>query len=217
MQQSKHSILESGSKFLADPKILATLPTAIREAVASGAKEFAYGEFYFKKRFTAIAGIIDFIKETDTLTPGERNFDKGKLPVDTYMALVSVSVAYAFNSTGTAIGGEPSSQNYSNSEYFNTTHIQFRNSEFKLKNGNRTIVDCLTQTFLSDSLAGYGTDANEENGLVLPQPKLLLPESQIRAVFEFPSNSTTATTNSTNNHFAKIMLKGVKLVDRVAK
>lgn len=216
MQQSKNSILEAGAKFLSDPKIMAKMPTHIQSAIASGAKEFAYAEFYFKKRFTAIQGIIDFIKETDTLTPGERNFDKGKLPVETYMALVSISVNYAFDSNSTT-GVEPSSQNFSNSEYFNTIHKQFRNSEFELKNGNKQIIKCLTKSFLADSLGGYGVDANEENGLVLPQPKLLLPESRITAIFEFPSNSVTATTNSTNNHFAEIILKGVKLVDRVEK
>lgn len=216
MQQSKNSILEAGAKFLSDPKIMAKMPTHIQSAIASGAKEFAYAEFYFKKRFTAIAGIIDFIKETDTLTPGERNFDKGKLPIETYMALVSISVNYAFDSNSTT-GVEPSSQNFSNSEYFNTIHKQFRNSEFELKNGNKQIIKCLTKSFLADSLGGYGVDANEENGLVLPQPKLLLPESRITAIFEFPSNSVTATTNSTNNHFAEIILKGVKLVDRVEK
>ena len=215
MQQSKNSILEAGAKFLSDPKIMQRLPSDIQQGIANGKKEFAYAEFYFKKRFTAITGIIDFIKETDTLVPGERNFDKGVLPVDVYMALVSVGFGYAFDTTSGGVGIEPSAQNFSNSEYFTTIHKQVRNSEFKLKNGNRIVLECLTKTMLADSLGGYGTDANEENGLVLPQPKLMAPKSRITAQFEFPANSVTATTNATNNHFGEIIMRGVKIVDRV--
>lgn len=218
MQNSKTSILESGAKFLSDPKILGRLPGEIQSGIASGAKEFAYAEYYFKKRFTAITGIIDFIKETDTLTAGERNFDKGKLPTGVYMALTSVSFNYAFHATSGGVGIEPGSQIFMNSAYTQAIHTCVRNSEFTLKNGNRTILECMTKTFIQDSAISYtGSNANEEAGLVLPQPKLLLPESQIRAVFQFPTSAVTATTDATNNHFGEIILKGVKIVDRVEK
>lgn len=215
MQQSKNSILEAGAKFFKEPSIMAKLPTDIQSAISSGKKEFAYAEFYFKKRLTSLNGIIDFVKETDNLTPGERNFDKGLLPIDVYMALVGIYVGYAFDTTNGGTGIEPSSQNFSNSDYFTTIHKQFRNSEIRLKNGNRPIIECLTKSLLADSLGGYGSDANEENTLVLPQPKLLLPKSKINFQFEFPTNSVTATVNATNNHFAMFKLVGVKLVDRV--
>jgi len=105
-----------------------------------------------------------------------------------------------------------------NNAYTQAPHVCFRNSEFTLKNGNRTILECMTKTFLSDSAISYtGSNANEEAGLVLPQPKLLLPESQIRAYFQFPTSALTATTDATNNHFGEIILKGVKIVDRVEK
>lgn len=218
MQNSKTSILEAGAKFLADPKTNAKLPSDVREAIANGTKEFAYGEFYFKKRFTAIQGIIDFIKETDTLTPGERNFDKGKLPTGVYMALTSISVNYAFHATSGGVGIEPGSQVFMNNAYTQAIHTCFRNAEIVIKNGNRTIVDCMVKTFLSDSAISYmGANANEENGLVLPQPKLLLPESRLTAIFQFPTSTLTATTDATNNHFGEIIFKGVKIVDRVEK
>ena len=217
-QQTKNSVIEAGAKFLSDPKILGRLPNDIQNGVANGSKEFAYAEYYFKKRFTAITGIIDFIKETDTLTAGERNFDKGKLPTGVYMALTSVSFNYAFHATSGGVGIEPGSQIFMNSAYTQAVHTCVRNSEFTLKNGNRTVLECMTKTFLSDSSISYqGANANDEAGLVLPQPKLLLPESQIRAYFQFPTSTLTATTDATNNHFGEIILKGVKIVDRVEK
>ncbi len=215
MQQSKHNVLEQGAKFFDLASTLAKLPSDIQTAIQNKQKEFAYAEFYFKKRFTAIQGIIDFIKETDTLTPGERNFDKGILPVGVYMALCSVQVGYAFDSTNGGLGLQPGAQNFSSSEYYATIHKAFKNSDFRLKNGNRTIIECKTKSFLADSLGGYGADANEENALLLPQPVLLKPQSRLTAVFEFNGSGVTATTDATNNHFGEIIMRGVKIVDRV--
>lgn len=226
MQNSRKSIIEAGTAFFAAlvkqcdadkaaGKKITKLPEDIYNALKEGKKEFAYAEFYFRKRLSAIsAGIIDIIKSTDVLTAGERNFDKGILPIDVYMSLVSVQVNYAFDSNSTT-GPQPSAQNYSNSEYFNTIHKQFRNSDFRLKAGNRPILECLTKTFLADSLGGYAANANEENGLMLPTPKLLGPKAKLEAQIEFPSNSVTATSDSTNNHSVEIIMRGVKLVDRV--
>jgi len=208
MQQSKNAILEAGAKFLSSDDVLARLPKQIQEDIRSGKKEFAYAEFYMRKLLSGQSGIVQVIKETDDKTAGVTNMDKGKLPEDVYMAVVGVGIAYAYSATLTNVRAV----RYSNSEYLNTITTQFINSDFRLKNGDRTIIEARTKKFLANAYSEYGGEANEENAVILPQPKLIDPKKIVNAEFEFPDTGLTA---PTNNHFVEIVMYGVKVVDRV--
>lgn len=210
MQQTKSSILEAGAKFLSDPKIMARMPEEIRNGISSGKKEFALAEFYTRKKLSGLAGIVDFIKDADVLKAGVTNLDRGRLPIDVYMALVSVQVNYAYHATS----AEVTAAVYANSDVNAVLPIRLKNSEIRIKNGNRPIVEVRTQKFVSNNVlsGSYGVTANEENALVLPQPKLLLPKSLLKVEFEFADDAVAVPAGS---HFAEVVFMGVKIVDRV--
>lgn len=210
MQQSKNSILEAGAKFLSDPKILGRLPQEIQNGIASGKKEFALAEFYTRKKLTGLAGIVDFIKDADVLKAGVTNLDRGRLPIDVYMALVSVQVNYAYHASST----EVTAAVYANSDVNAVIPIRIKNSEIRIKNGNRPLLEVRTQKFISNNVlsGSYAATANEENSLVLPQPKLLLPKSLLKVEFEFADDAVAV---PANNHFMEVVFMGVKIVDRV--
>lgn len=208
MQQSKTSILEAGAKFLSSDKVMSLFPTDIQTAIRSGDKEFAVAEYYIRKKFAALNGIQKMIKETDDRVAGVTNLDKGKLPTDTYVAAVAVGLAYGYH----ASSSEVTAPRYSNSEYLNTIPTKIVNSEFTLKNGDRTIISARTKKFLSNAYSEFGVEANEENYVLLPQPKLLDPKKMNAADFEF-ANDAVAT--PANNHFIEVVIYGVQIIDRV--
>jgi len=207
-QQTKNAMLEAGAKFLSSKEILEKLPAQIQADIAAGKKEFALAEYYIRKKFSSLGGIQQMIKETDDKVAGVNNLDKGKLPEDTYLAIVGIGLAYGYHASST----EVTAPRYSNSEYLNVIPTKIVNSEFRLRSGDRTIVDVRAKKFFANAYSEYGTEANEENAVILPQPKLADPKKKLQAEFEFAAD---AVATPANNHFIEIVVFGVKIVDRV--
>lgn len=210
MQQSKTSVLEAGAKFFDLKSTLDRLPAEIRNGITEGKKEFAIAEFYTRKKLTGLSGIVDFIKDADVLKAGITNLDRGRLPIDVYMALIAVQVNYAYHATST----EVTSAVYANSDVNAVIPIRLKNSEIRIKNGNRPIIEVRTQKLISNNVSSgsYGVTANEENTLLLPQPKLLTSKSLLQVQFEFADDAVAVPAGS---HFAEVVFIGVKIVDRV--
>lgn len=214
MQNSRKSIVEIGTAYFDLLAKNSKLPAGIQEAYSAGKKEVVYAEFYSRKKLApGLSGIVDFILPADQLLVGVTNLDKGKIPVGVFMACVAIQTNYAFCGN-VAWKDQPSAQNYSNNEYFNTIHGKVRNSEFSFRNGNRVIVECLTKSLLSNSAGGYATEANEENAFMLPQPKLIAPDKDIKVQFNIAADSLTVSQTAADNHFIEFLIKGVKLIDR---
>ena len=209
MQYSKKDILEAGAKFFDLEKVLERLPEQVRKDIKDGKKEFALAEYYFRKKFDNLAGIQSPIKATDAKAAGVTNLDKGKLPDGTFLAIMGVSFGYGYH----AISVEPTAARYSNSEYLNTIPTRLQNSEFRLKNGDATILECRTRKFFSNAYAEYGSGANEENMVMLPAPKLAMDNKAFDLQIEFPVDAVAI---PANNHFFELCVIGVKVQDRPA-
>jgi hypothetical protein len=208
MQQSKTSILEAGAKFLASEKVISLFPSDIQAAIKNGEKEYIVAEYYIRKKFASLGGVQKMIKETDDRVAGVTNLDKGKFPTDTYMAIVAVGLGYGYHASSV----EVTAPRYSNSEYLNTIPTKIVNSEFTLKNGDRTIISARAKKFFANAYSEFGVEANEENYVLLPQPKLADPKKMNTADFEFAAD---AVATPANNHFIEIVMYGVQIVDRV--
>lgn len=146
---------------------------------------------------------MDIIKETDSLQVGVTNIDKSKLYPGVYLALTSVGISYGFDASeqnadaitySSAIKSTP------------TTPIKFVNSEFTLKAGGNVLFKCRTKRFLSLTATEYAIEANDENNLLLPVPKLIAGEKKIEALLEFADNGAAM---PEGNHFIEIHFEGV--------
>lgn len=209
MQTHNPHILERGAAFLQSPEILARMDAQTQADIKAGKKEFYLADFYARKKLPGFAGIIDIIKETDNLKCGVTSLDKGKLPDNAIMALCSVGISYGYEA---AITDKPSEQRYASSEYLNTIPTKVLNSEFKLLNGDKKLLAARTKKFFANAYADFGSEANDENAVILPQPKLILSDKRIKAQFEFAEDGLAAPANA---HYIELRLTGVVVADRI--
>lgn len=210
MQNLSKTILERGAVFLQSPEILARIDDQTKADIQAGKKEFFIGDFYIRKKLNGFAGTIDVIKPTDDKKVGINNLDKGLLPQGTYMALLSIGVSYGFD----AVPGNdiPAGVRYSSAEYLNTVPTKIINSEFNLLNGDKPLAKLRTKKFFANAYAELASEANEENGVNLPQPKLVDYRKAIKAQFEFADDVTAVPSGA---HYVEIRLSGVYVGDRI--
>lgn len=208
MQNLKSQVLDRGAAFLQLPQIKARLDKQTLTDIASQKKEFFMADFYIRKKLHSVSGIVDIIKETDSLQAGVTNIDKSKLYPGVYLALTSVGISYGFDASeqnadaitySSAIKSTPA------------TPVKFVNSEFTLKAGGNVLLKCRTKRFLSLTSTEYAIEANDENNLLLPVPKLIAGEKKIEALLEFADNGAAM---PEGNHFIEIRLQGVYIGDR---
>ncbi len=197
-----------------------------QEDINSGKKEFMLADFYIRKLISSAAGIVDFLKETDTLAPGLSNIDKGKLYQGQDMLLTSIGIAYGYHASVTT----PETQDYSSNIYkindivaddvltslgvpVRYIPISIVNSEFTLINGGNTIYKSRTKKFFAENTSGLGIEGNDENNVLLPVPKVIHADRAIRMQFEFSANAAALS----NKNFLEVRLQGLVLVDRGSK
>lgn len=209
MQNLNTNILERGAAFLQSPEIMARFDAQTQSDIKAGKKEFYLADFYVRKKLPGFAGIIDIIKPTDTLLCGVTSLDKGKLPDGAIMALCAVGLSYGYEAAAT---DKPSEQRFASSEYLNTIPTKILNSEFKLLNGDKKLLSVRTKKFFANAYADFGSEANDENSIVLPQPKLIAGDKMIKAQFEFATDTLVAPINA---HYIELRLTGVVVSDRV--
>jgi hypothetical protein len=211
MQTLTETIYERGARFLQTPEILARMDDQTRSDMNAGKKEFFLADFYIRKKLSGFAGTIDLIKEIDNKQVGVNNMDKGVLPTGTYMALCVVGASYALDSAAVT-PDIPAGLRYSSAEYLNTIPTKIINSEFTLLNGDKPVMKVRTKKFFANAYAEFGGEANEENGVVLPQPKLLDYRKKIKLQLEFAEDATAI---PSGNHYLEIRLAGVYVGDRI--
>lgn len=216
MQTLSEHITERGAKFLTSEAILKKLPQDVQTAMTEGTKEIVMADFYIRKKIAGFSGIVDLIKMTDQKDVGVTNLDKAYIPKGTFFALCAVGMAYAYDAqSGNAAINTPGAFRYSNSEYFTTIPTKLINSEFHLLNGNKVLFRGVrTKKFFANAYAEYGIEANDENIVILPQPKLIDHEKQVVAQLEFASSDTL--TAPSNSHYIEIRLVGVYIIDRAS-
>ncbi len=221
-QNTRKSPVEIGTAYLdmLIKKNNGSIPAEIAAAYLAGEKEVLVADYYSRKRITQLSGgIIDFILPADQLLVGTTNIDKGKIPVGEFVVATGVSVKYAFHTTSGGIGLEPQSQKYAPSGFIQDIPVPIMTSEFSFKNGNRKILECLTDNFFKrQSVKSVGSadslNCSEDNMLMLPQPKLITPDKLFSVQFNIPTNGLAVTVDATNNHFIEFRVFGIRLVDR---
>jgi hypothetical protein len=208
MQDLKQNILERGAKLFSEPAILAMLDEQTRKDIAEGKKEFALADYYIRKKIAGFGGVVDLMKDKEVTAVGVTNFNLGKLPVGTYIAVCAVGLGYGYEGAAT---NKPSEQRYSSAEYLNTIPTKILNSEFALKNGDRTLLRARTKKFFANAYAEFGGEANDENAVLLPTPKLMQHDKLVAANFEFANDGLAAPINA---HYIEMRISGVMIVDR---
>lgn len=211
MQTLSEIILERGAKFLQTPEILARMDDQTQADIKAGKKEFFLSDFFIRKRIPGFAGTIDLIKEIDNRQVGINNLDKGLLPNGTFMALCLVGVSYAIDPAAVT-PDIPAGLRYASAEYFATIPTKIINSEFNLLNGDKPLLKVRTKKFFANGKEEYATEANDENGVILPQPKLLDYRKKIKAQLEFAEDTTAVPAGA---HYIEIRLTGVHVGDRI--
>lgn len=209
MQNLKSQILDRGAAFLNLPAIQKRLDEQTKRDIASGKKEYYLADFYIRKKITG-DGIVDIMKETDSLQAGVTNIDKAKLYSGTFLALTGLGLSYGF----TAAGGSTNADavDYSNAIAGATTiPTRLVNSEFTCKVGGSLVLKSRTKRFLARAATEYSIEANDENTLLLPVPKLIEGDKKIELSIEFPQNGAAF---AAGNHFVEIRMQGVYIGDR---
>lgn len=211
MQTLSETILERGARFLQTPEILARMDEQTQADIRNGRKEFFLADFFIRKRIPGFAGTIDLIKEVDNRQVGINNLDKALLPTGTYMALCIAGLSYGLDPASTN-PDIPAGIRYSSSEYLNTIPTKIINSEFNLLNGDKPVLKVRTKKFFANAYAEFAGEANEENGVVLPQPKLLDYRKKVKAQLEFAEDNTAVPAGA---HYLEVRLVGVFVGDRI--
>lgn len=211
MQTLSETILERGARFLQTPEILSRMDEQTQSDIRTGKKEFFLADFFIRKRISGFAGTIDLIKEIDNKQTGINNIDKALLPNGTYMALCVVGLAYGLDPAATT-PDIPAGVRYSSSEYLNTFPTKIINSEFNLLNGDKPVLKARTKKFFANAYAEYGGEANDENGVILPQPKLIDYRKKVKAQLEFAEDNTVVPGGA---HYLEVRLIGVYVGDRI--
>ena len=208
MQSLKSQILDRGAAFLQLPQIQGRLDKQTVADIASGKKEYFMADFYIRKRLQSTSGIVDIIKETDSLQASVTNIDKAKLYPGVYLGLTAVGIGYGFDAA---------EQNADAISYTSAikaaplTPIKFVNSEFTLKSGGNVLLKARTKRFLALTTTEHFIEGNDENNLLLPIPKLIAGEKKIEALLEFGNNGAAM---PEGNHFIEIRLMGAYIGDR---
>lgn len=211
MQTLTETILERGARFLQTPEILARMDAQTQADIRDGKKEFFLADFYIRKKIPGFAGTIDILREQDDRKVGMNNLDKGVLPSGTYMALCCAGISYALDAANT-VPEIPAGVRYSSSEYLNTIPTKLVNSEFNILNGDKPVLKSRTKRFFANAYAEFGGEANDENGVMLPQPKLMDYRKKVKLQFEFADDATAVPAGS---HYVEIRLIGVYVGDRI--
>ena len=194
--------------------------------IKSGKKEFQLADFYIRKKLSGGSGIIDLIKETDSLSPSVTNIDKAKLYAGQHLLLMAVGLAYGFSAAAVTVDTIDYSSNiYKINDveadagagvvagvgvpvrYIPTSIV---NSEFEITAGGNRIYKSRTKKFFSEAISGYGIEANDENCVLLQAPKIIAAEKLIKMQMEFGANSPALV----NNHFIEVRLIGIYTADR---
>lgn len=207
MQQLKSQVLDRGAAFLNLPQIQARMDRQTIMDIKSGKKEYYMGDFYIRKKISG-DGIVDILKETDSLQAGVTNIDKAKLYPGTFLALTAVGISYGFHASNTAADSIDYSTAIAGANPIPTRLV---NSEFTAKVGGSTLLKARTKKFFTRGSVEYGVEANDENALLLPVPKLIEGDKKIELSLEFPQNGAAF---ATGNHFVEIRLQGVYIGDR---
>ncbi len=211
MQTLSEIILERGAKFLQTPEILARMDEQTQADIKAGKKEFFLSDFFIRKRISGFAGTIDLIKEIDNRQVGINNLDKGLLPNGIYMALCQVGLGYAYDPIATT-PDIPAGLRYAGAEIFASFPTKIINSEFNILNGDKPLLKTRTKKFFINGSSEYGSEANDENGVLLPQPKLLDYRKKVKAQLEFAEDNTPITPGA---HYLEVRLIGVHVGDRI--
>ena len=208
MQKLHKDIFERCSDFLKEKNTLDKMDAQVVADIQNDKKEFYQADFFIRKKVSGFAGTVDLIESTDVKATGVTNMDKGELPSKSYLAIGAVGLSYGYSTSGSAA---PSEIRYCNSEYLNTIPTKIINSEFELKSDDKVILRCRTKKFFSNSYADYGVEANDENAVILPSPKLASSDKKILPQLKFASDSLAA---PSNYHFIEVRILGVYVGDR---
>lgn len=208
MQTIEKNILERGAAFLQQEAIIARMDAQTQSDMQAGKKEFYLADFYMRKKLPASSGIIELTLPEDLLKVGVTNLNNAKLPHGTYMALTAVGMGYGFNSNGNT---EVSLIRYASSEYLSTIPVKIMNSEFSLQNGDKGILRCRTKKFFANAYADFSSEANDENAVLLPTPKLIAFDKTMKAQLNFAADAGNL---PAGGHYIELRLQGVYVGDR---
>lgn len=208
MQTVSKQILDRGSEFLKSPDVLSRLDSQIQADIQAGKKEFFLAEYYMRKKLPGAAGNVPVIRPEDVRAQNITNLDGGKLPLGRVFALVAVGIAYGYSATDVTA----EKVRYSNSEYLNTIPTCVVNSDVEFTQDGKTLIECRTKKMVTNAFAEYGSEANEENGLVLPQPKLVKGGALLGTELKFGANAAAL---PANYHYVEVRFVGVEIRDRV--
>lgn len=211
MQVLSETILERGARFLQTPEILARMDSQTQSDIREGKKEFFLADFFIRKKISGFAGTIDILREQDDRKVGVNSLDKAALPSGVYMALLNVGISYALDTVAPTTD-IPAGVRYSSAEYLNTIPTKLINSEFNVLNGDKPVLKVRTKKFFANAYAEFGGEANDENGVSLPQPKLIDYRKKVKLQFEFAEDATAIPSGA---HYVEIRLVGVYVGDRI--
>lgn len=210
MQTIQDVLLDRGSKFLQTPEVMAKLPAQMQADIQSGKKEFYLADVRFRRSITgAGGGILDLVKPGDKRQIGISSVDGGVLEKDTVMAVVALGISYGHTATVGVV--DASLVRYSSSEYLATLPTGLVNSEVKFYAGDKKVLECATKKFFANALAEIGSEANQENELILPQPKLITDGKVLKTSIHYPDAIAAFAAGS---HFLEVRWTGVFIGER---
>ncbi len=221
MQLLKETIKERAVEFFMSK--LREMDTQTQSDIESGKKELHTADFYVRKKLSGGTGIVKLITETDTLAPAVTNIDKAKFYPGQHMALSAIGMAYGYHATSDQVDNADYSSNIYKindivaDDALTSLGVPVRyvptsivNSEFTLTAGSKMLYKSRTKKFFAEANSGYAIEANDENGVLLVVPKLILAEKLLGMQLEFGQNAPALV----NNHFIEVRLMGVFVADK---
>jgi hypothetical protein len=177
---------------------------AMQQDFENGNLNFADSVYYKRFEITGVGGMVDILKNDDSIVDGFCNISKQKIKQGCAIMIdrITVRLGYIAASNTTANAAQI---NYLPVAQLGTVDPIVTNAELEVDVAQLNIFQAPINSFCQESIGING----EKDGIILTAPKLITDSQEIQFRYRTPQNLTISGT--TNRYFIEVALRGAEI------
>ncbi|MBX3165584.1 MAG: hypothetical protein KF900_14000 [Bacteroidetes bacterium] len=194
---------------------IATLPPDIQAMLNSHTAEIQDKSYEFRRKIIIGAGgTLELLKPENVKEQGITSLDGCKLTKGTLLLVTAVSLAYGYEN---ADQPAPDKVRYASSDFAAASTgvpATISNADIELRAAGKLIVEKSVRQMIAGSIADVGVAANDDNMIVLSQPKVVTDAQQLQAILRASKNAVALAANP--SHFLEVGFHGLLIAPKTA-
>ncbi len=177
---------------------------AMQQDFENGNLNFADSVYYKRYEITGIGGMVDILKNDDSIVDGFCNISKQKIKQGCAIMIDRITVRLGYIAA-TSTNANAAQINYLPVANLGTVDPIVTNSELEVDVAQLNIFQAPINSFCQESIGING----EKDGIILTAPKLITDSQEIQFRLHVPQGLTISGT--TNRYFIEVALRGAEI------